>query len=96
MITKLTLSYRCKGVSVSYRCKGVCRCPTDVKVCGGSTYVKGFRGLLGEQVEDLLCVGAPVGGAQVFIAGAQLSPDVIQSYALVPVALEHTDNTQMS
>ena len=65
----------------------MCLCPTDVK---------GFRGLLGEQVEDLLCVGAPVGGAQIFIAGTQLSPDVIKSYALVPIALEHTDRTQMN
>lgn len=51
------------------------------------TYVEGLGGLFGQQVEDLLCVGAPVGGPQVLVPAAQLGTDVIQRYSLVAIAL---------
>lgn len=51
------------------------------------TNVEGLRGLLSEHVKDLLCVGWPVWGSQIFIPTAEFSTDVIQRDALIAVAL---------
>lgn len=51
------------------------------------TDIEGFRGLLSEQVKDLLCVGGSVWGSQVFIPTAEFSTDVIQCDSLITVAL---------
>lgn len=52
------------------------------------TNIKGLWGVLGEQVEDLLGIGDPVGDSQIFVPAAQLCTDIIQSNALVAITLQ--------
>lgn len=51
------------------------------------TDIKGLRGFLCEQVEDLLRVWNSVGNSKVFVPAAQLSTDVVQRDSFVAVTL---------
>lgn len=52
------------------------------------TDIEGLRSLLGEQVKDLLRVGRPVRGSQIFISTAKLRSDVIQRNSLITITLK--------